>query len=198
MLAAVKAVKRLIGGKDDAAGLQQQIAALKREGSEASEEIERLKRERALAASFEEAEETDRAIARQMWITEHCAIALPELELRLAAVRAADQAAALARHKGILVALYPRLKQALFAAVEAQHEVMAAREAACREIGEAAVSRNLPNPAYAGFLMKDSTKFGAARTTAFLATSRANRSRPQCRRRCGPHCRRGSRRRQSR
>jgi len=61
MLAAVKAVKRLIGGKDDAAGLQQQIAALKREGSEASEEIERLKRERALAASFEEAEETDRA-----------------------------------------------------------------------------------------------------------------------------------------
>ena len=46
----------------------------------------------------------------------------------IAAVRAADQAAALARHKGILVALYPRLKQALFAAVEAQHEVMAARE----------------------------------------------------------------------
>lgn len=40
-------VKRLIAGKDDAAALQQQIAALKREGSEASEEVDRLKRERA-------------------------------------------------------------------------------------------------------------------------------------------------------
>ncbi len=148
-------VKRLIAGKDDAAALQAQISALKTEGAEASAEIERLKRERALAASYEEATSIDDRIARQIWVTEHCAASLPQLELQLGAVRAAEQAAALARHKGALLELYPRLKKAILAAVELQHEAMQLREAACKEIGEATVIRNLPAPAYAGFLLKD-------------------------------------------
>src|SRR5271167_2869398 len=155
MLTTVRAVRRLITGKDDVASLQQQLVALKAEGADASVEIERLKSERALAANYEEATAIDGAVARQAWIVEHCASALPELELRLAACRAADQAAALAKHRGILIGLYPRLKAAILAAVEAQEEALAAREAACKEIGEAAVSRNLPAIAYAGFLTRD-------------------------------------------
>jgi hypothetical protein len=149
-------VKRLMTGKDDdAAALQQQIVALKTEGAEASAEIDRLKRERTQAASYDEARELDDRINRQIWITQHCAAEIPELELQLGAVRAAAQAAALARHKAALIGLYPRFKAAILAAVEAQHEVIAAREAACKDLGEGVVSRHLPNLAFAGFLMKD-------------------------------------------
>jgi hypothetical protein len=148
-------VKRLIAGKDDTGALQQQITALKAEGADASAEIDRLKRERVAAASYEEARELDERIARQIWVTEHCAAALPQLELQLDAARALEQAAALARHKVVLLEIYPKLKTAVLAAVETQHEAIAAREAACRELGEAVVSRNLPIIAYAGFLMKD-------------------------------------------
>jgi hypothetical protein len=148
-------VKRLIGKGDDVAALQQQISALKVEGAEASAEIDRLKLERASAASYDEARDLDDRIARQIWVTEHCAAALPALEFELAAARAAQQAAALSRHKMRLIDLYPKLKRAILLAVDAQHEVIAARGAACKELGEAAVSRNLPNLAYAGFLMRD-------------------------------------------
>jgi len=149
-------IKRVMSGKgDDAAALQQQITSLKTEGAEASEEIDRLKAERASAATYDEARELDERIDRQIWITQHAAAAIPGLELQLGAVRAAAQAAALVRHKGILVALYPKLKAALLAAVEAQEMVLAARETASKEIGEAVVSRNLPAIAYAGFLTRD-------------------------------------------
>jgi hypothetical protein len=148
--------KRLMTSKgDDVAALLQQIAALKTEGAEASAAVDALKRDRALATSYDKAVELDGRIARQVWTTEHLAAALPELELRLAAARAADQAAALARHKGILLDLYPKLKRAIFAAVDLQHEAIAAREAACKELGEATVFRNLPTIAFAGFLLKD-------------------------------------------
>ena len=81
-------VKRLIAGKDHVAALQQQIAALKTEGAGAEAEIDRLKCERAAAESYDEARELDERIARQIWVTEHCAAALPQLELQLAAARA--------------------------------------------------------------------------------------------------------------
>src|SRR5271165_3838576 len=96
-------IKRVMSGKgDDAAALQQQITSLKTEGAEASEEIDRLKAERASAATYDEARELDERIDRQIWITQHAAAAIPGLELQLGAVRAAAQAAALVRHKGIL------------------------------------------------------------------------------------------------
>jgi len=148
-------VRRLITGKDDVASLQQQLVALKAEGADASVEIERLKSERVAAVNYEEATAIDGAVARQAWIVEHCAAALPELELRLAACRAADQAAALARHKAALIDCYPKLKRAILFAVAEQQIALQLRDAACKEIGEAAVARNLPSLAYAGFLMPD-------------------------------------------
>jgi hypothetical protein len=153
MLAVIRRV--MSGNGDDVAALQAQIVALKTEGAEASAEIDRLKQERALASSFDEARELDDRIARQIWVTEHAAAELPEFERRLAAARAADQAAALAKHRGILIGLYPRLKAAILATVEAQAEAFAARDTAIKEIGEAMVARNLPVVAFAGFLMPD-------------------------------------------
>jgi|SRR5271166_5105175 len=152
----LRAVARMITGKgNDAAAVQQQIDALKREGAEALAAVDALKIERAAAASYDEARDLDDKIARQLWVTQHCAAVLPQLELELGAVRAAEQAAALARHKAALLDCYPKLKRAILAAVEAQHQAISLREAACREIGEAAVVRNLPTIAYAGFLLKD-------------------------------------------
>ena len=123
----LRAVARMITGKADLADLQQQIHALKVEGAEASAEIDKLKQLRASATSYDEARDLDDRINRQIWLCEHAAAAIPELELQLAAARAAAQAAALARHKTALVELYPRLKRALVAAVAAQEEAMAAR-----------------------------------------------------------------------
>jgi hypothetical protein len=153
MLAVVAKLMRK--GGDDVAAPQQQIHALKVEGAEASEEVDRLKRERAQAASYDEARDLDDRIARQIWVTELCAAAIPRLELQMGAVRAAALAAALARHARVLIDLYPRLKAAVRAAVDAQEEAMAAHEAACREIGEAEVFRNLPSIGYAGFLRSE-------------------------------------------
>jgi hypothetical protein len=164
-------VKKLLNNKaDDAASLQQQIDALRREGADASAEIERLKGEAAAAPSYDEARDIEDRINRQIWVTRHCAAALPELEQRLAAARAAAlpeleqrlaaaraaaQAAALAAHTRVLINLYPKLKAAILAAVEIQREVMLARQAAVAELGENMVARNLPTPAFAGFLLPD-------------------------------------------
>jgi len=149
-------VRKLITGKgDDIGALQRQIQGVKREGQEASGEIERLKRERAAAVSYDEARDLDDRINRQIWASEHAAQLLPQLELELGAARAAQQAQALTRHTRVLIDLYPRLKAAILAAVEAQEEVIAARQAAIAEIGEAMVSRNLPALGFAGFIYRD-------------------------------------------
>jgi hypothetical protein len=153
MLGVVK--RLLIAGKNDAAALQQQIAALRAEGRDASLAIDQLKVERAAADSYDQAIALDDKIARQEWIVDHCAAKIPRVELELAAAKAAAQAAALAKHKAILIGLYPRLKAAILAAVEAQAAVIAARDAAIAEIGEALAVRNLPTIAFAGFLAKD-------------------------------------------
>ena|SRR5215469_896270 len=126
----LKIVKAMMLKRDNAADLERQIAALKSESTEALTEIDRLKSERVLAASYDDAREIDDRMRRPAWICEHAAALLPDLELRLAAVRVADQAAAIARHKSRLVELYPRLKAAILAAVDAQELVIAARREA--------------------------------------------------------------------
>jgi hypothetical protein len=152
----LKAVARLRTRKgDDVGALQQQIQGLKREGQEASEEIDRLKRERASAASYDETRDLDDRIDRQIWVTEHCAAAIPQLELELGAARAAQQAKALARHKKALIEIYPKLKAAILAATDAQKLVMDAHAAASQELGEAVVSLQLPAIQFAGFLVPD-------------------------------------------
>jgi hypothetical protein len=154
MASALRIVKAMLK-RDDPAEIERQIATLKAEAAEASAEIDRLKHERRFAASYDEARELDERIQRQMWTTDHAAALLPELELRLAATRAADQAAALARHKDALLELYPRLKAAILAAVDAQEAVIAASQAAIRDLGEGVVSARLPQILFAGYLTRD-------------------------------------------
>jgi Mut7-C RNAse domain len=152
----LKAVARLMTGKgDDVAALQQQIQRLKREGQKASEEIDRLKRERASAASYEEATSIDDRVNRQIWACEHIAQLLPQLEVELAAARAAQQAQALIRHKKALIESYPKLRAAILAATDAQKFVTDSRAAAAQELGEAVVSLHLPAIQFAGFLVPD-------------------------------------------
>jgi hypothetical protein len=69
--------------------------------------------------------------------------------------RAAEQRIALARHRQAYAAIYPRLKQAIFAAVEIQHEAIRAREAAIAELGEGICTVHLPHIAYNGLLLRD-------------------------------------------
>jgi hypothetical protein len=154
MASALKIVKAMLN-RDDPAELERQISALKSEAAAASAEIERLNQERRFAATYDEARALDERVARQTWVTEHTAALLPQLELRLAAARAADQAAALARHKDALLEVYPRLKAAVLAAVDVQEAVIAARQAAIRELGEGVVTARLPQILFAGYLTRD-------------------------------------------
>jgi hypothetical protein len=154
MASPLKIVKAMLK-RETAADLERQIGALKSEASEASAEIDRLTRERLLAANYDDAREIDDRMRRPAWICEHAAALLPDLEQRLAAVRVADQAAAIARHKGRLLELYPRLKAAILAAVDAQELVIAARREAVQELGEGPVSIHLPQIVFQGFLARD-------------------------------------------
>lgn len=150
----LRMVKALLK-RDDAPALQQQIGALKTEAAEACAEIERLQGERALCDDYEAACAVDERIKRQKWVVAHADAVLPKLELRRSALRQLEQAAALTRHKGILCAIYPRLKAAITEAGRVQQEAMDARTAAIAELGEGLVQRELPAVAFAGFITPD-------------------------------------------
>jgi hypothetical protein len=146
-------VRAMLSKADDAASLQQRIDALKREGAEACVEIERLERSRALSENYETAIAVDEKVKRQKWVVDHVDATLPGLEKELAAVRVVNAAAALARHRSNMQALFPKLKKALEAAARLQQEAIAIRDAAAAELGNAAVEVNLPRLVYLGFLL---------------------------------------------
>ena len=77
------------------------------------------------------------------------------LEARLLAAKAERLAAALARHRGVMRALFPRLQRAIEAAAAVQVEAILARNAAIAELGEGLVSQQLPPLVYLGFLLPD-------------------------------------------
>jgi hypothetical protein len=157
--------------------------SLRAEGRDASLAIDALKAERADAASYDKARDLDDRINRQIWICENAARAIPQLELQLGAARAAQQAQALARHKNALLELYPRLKKAIVTAVALQKEAMALRDSACRELGEAVVSRNLPALGYAGFLRNELYEIWQRENDRIIGDLQRKRSRQQYRRR---------------
>ncbi len=175
----LRAVARLMTGKgDDAAALQQQLEALKREGAEASAQVDTLKAERAAAASYDEARDLDDRIARQIWITQHCAAALPGLEMQLAAARAIDQAAAVARWRGTIGAYFPRLRDALRLAGKIQAEAIKARQMAAAEVGEPAVALNIPFMGYRGLVDDELIGAWCAEQERVWAAPARNRPRP--------------------
>ena len=141
--------------RDDAAALQQQIAALKSEAAEACAEIERLEAERVLADNYEAASSLDERIKRQRWVLQHADAVLPELELRVAALRQVEQAAALARHKAAVAGFVPKLSAAVEAAAEVQVAAIKLREAAVAELGESVVAATIPHLGFNGILLPD-------------------------------------------
>jgi hypothetical protein len=146
-------VKRLMTSKgDDVAALQEEIAALKRQGAQACAEIEEIEQRRALAPSYEAALAGEDRCKQLRWQVDHCAALLPELEARLAAARAIDQAAALKRHRAIIGAFFPRLRAALIEAGRIQAEAIKARQTAAAEVGEHAVALNIPFLGYRGLV----------------------------------------------
>ena len=80
---------------------------------------------------------------------------LPVLEARLLTANAERRAAALARHRGVMRSLFPRLQRAIEAAAAVQVEVILARNVAIAELGEGLVSQQLPPLVFLGFLLPD-------------------------------------------
>jgi hypothetical protein len=146
-------VRKLLPTKgDDVAALQEEIAALKRQGAQACAEIEEIEQQRALAPSYETALAGEARVKELRWNVAHVDAMLPGLEARLAQAMADRRQAALARHRAIGAQVYGQLRSALVEASRAQAFALRAREDAIKEVGEALVQMHLPAVAFMGLL----------------------------------------------
>jgi hypothetical protein len=148
-------MKSAIGVGDDVGDLVGEIDAVRAKGISAHQELERLEQVRLSAETFEAAEAANARIARVSWETDRLAAMIPELESRLAIARNSKQKAAISRHAAANRKAWPKFRAAILGAVEAQEEMIKMREDAGKEIGEHAVTLNLPVQAFAGFLHRD-------------------------------------------
>ncbi len=148
-------MKSVVGAGDNVGDLIGQIDAVRAKGVAASEELARLEQARLDAETFEDARAIEERVLRVRWETEHLAALLPQLEQRLAIARNANQKAAIARHAAANRKLWPKFRATIEAAVNAQAELIKMRADATAEIGEHAVTLNLPVAAFAGFLHRE-------------------------------------------
>jgi hypothetical protein len=151
----VSMIKTAVGAGDDVGDLVSQIDAVRAKGVAAHQELDRLEAARLMAEDFETAKALGERIERVSWEADRLAALLPQLENRLAIARNAKQTAAIARHAAANRKAWPRFRAALLAAVDAQEEMIKMREDAGKEIGEHAVTLNLPVQAFAGFLRRE-------------------------------------------
>jgi hypothetical protein len=121
-------------------------------------EAERLAAQWRDAESMEAAELIERRKVEALRLAERGELALPEMERKLVTTRAERQRAGIARHQKIMRDLYPRLRRAIEDACIVQHEAIAAREAAERELSGGVVAIHVPHLSYRGFLMSDLVK----------------------------------------
>ena len=111
----------------------------------------------------------DERCRRLQWQIDHASSVLPLLEARLAAARAEGQRRGLARHRKIMAALHPKLRAAVIEAGRIQQEVIAARQAACAELGEGLVNKEIPILAYRGLILPDLIQQWAAEMDRIFA-----------------------------
>src|SRR6202011_4033133 len=104
------------------------------------------------ADTAEDAEKIEGRRRECLRLAERGEAALPGMEAAPIAARAERQRDGIARHQKIMRDLYPRLRRALEAAAEVQHEAIDAREAAERELGGGICAIHLPHLSYRGFV----------------------------------------------
>jgi hypothetical protein len=149
----LEVVRKLLQTKgDDVAALQEEIAALKRQGAQACAEIEEIEQQRALAPSYEAALAGEARAKELRWNVAHVDAVLPGLEARLAQAMADRREAALARHRAVGAQVYGQLRAALVEAGRVQALALRFREDAIKEVGEALVQMHLPPVAFIGLL----------------------------------------------
>lgn len=152
----VQRLKRIAGGaEDDPAAIERVLGELRAKIAQHQAEAEQLSLEWVSADSSDAAEQIDRRRREALRLAQRDTARLPVLEARLLAAKAEQLAAALARHRGIMRALFPRLQRAIEAAAAVQVEVISARNAAIAELGEGLVSQQLPPLVFLGFILPD-------------------------------------------
>jgi hypothetical protein len=143
---------------DDVTTLAAEIARLRADGMAAHEAADRFDTESRAAESFAEARALSEQAEAARWKADHCAARLPILEQRLFEAKGEVARAALAKHRRTIAAIYPKLREALEAAVTIQCDAMAAREAAARECGEGLVFAHIPAIGFRGLLLPEAVR----------------------------------------
>jgi hypothetical protein len=161
--AVAKFVKRAVG-TETSADIGRSIEAMRAEGTAARDEAAMHEAAALTASTFEEAESLRRKAAEARWRSDRAEARLLELEERLSAAKAREQAAALERHRTRRVALYRKLRAALEAAAAAQVETIKADEQARLELGENVAMRHLPPFVFRGLILPDLVEIWAAET----------------------------------
>ncbi len=149
-----RAAPSTVDGAEPAA-IQGELEELRRAIEAHRAEAAKLGAEWLKAGSQAEAERIEARRRECQRVAERDAARLPEIEARIAAAKAARVAGALARHRGALEAIYPRLRAAIEAAGAIQAEAIAARKAAFAELGQSVAEPHLPTIVFRGVLLPD-------------------------------------------
>ncbi|MEA2757311.1 MAG: hypothetical protein QOJ54_3600 [Aliidongia sp.] len=162
-------VVAMVTQRDDVASLKAKIETVCAEGLTATAEIERIDAAIKAPGNREAFKDLKRQRAEQEENAEYAAGELVRLQAQLATAKVLQDQRAFARHDKAIRALYPKLRAAMIAAGRVQAEVIAAREAACAEVGEGIVNSRIPFFAYRGLVLDEFIKLWTDDTDRVLA-----------------------------
>lgn len=172
-----KILKSLNGHSAEPATVAEALAQLGRDRDAVRAEIDNLNQRRRQAllddATDAELDKIERQIDRATVRLEKLVLSEQPLRDQLTTARAAALNEATARHFRAIEFAYAILRDAVLAAEDAQRAMMAARDAAVAEIGEAAVGR-MPAFAFGGLLGMGAAEAWVEGNDRILAASRAS------------------------
>jgi hypothetical protein len=171
-------LKNLNGHGSEAASLDAALVQLARDRDEVRARITELKQQKHQQllddASDADLDKVERLIARAETRLEKLNLAEAPLRERLTAAKGVAKKKAVERHFESMAGAYKQLRDAALAAEAAQVALMAARDAAVREVGEHAIS-SFPIFAYGGLLGHGMVQAWAADNDRILEAARASR-----------------------
>jgi hypothetical protein len=155
VLKVVALAKRMASRTDDPGAVERELAELRADIALREAEAARLEAEWLAAPDQAAAEEI---AARRSEISRMVArdnARIPELEVRLAAVKAAALRERIVHHRKMVGALVAPLARALETAAETNSAIINPRQAAIDELGERLVIQNIPLAHFAGLVLPD-------------------------------------------
>ena len=175
-----KIMASLNGHGTETASLEAALVQLGRDREATRSELADLNKQRHQMllddAADADLDKIERLIDRATVRLEKMNLAEAPLQDRIATAQGIAKAKATDRHAELITGKYQKLRAAVLAADQAQADLMAAREAAIGEVGEAAILRAVPIFAFGALLGHGAAATWAAENDRVLEATRAARA----------------------